>query len=251
LLLLPSSPYASHLRPPTLFTSKFLGCVCICNYYLYYAHSLTVQIITQSGIIHVVNTKSRYPKLASMELGRSAPPRGFSSFNAFLCILQAPLTLSLSLLSSLRMTDLTVLLPPSTLYVPQPRSPAFHFTRPLGNNVSHSSTPIMVTLEVAPKSPSTPTSPTEPKDNHLLSPPVNTWKSRPTRPRPASAPPIKTSFDLVADQKLADLSDIPPRPIFTNRRRNSSFSTSTRGGELIRPPPPLRESASSLLLNVI
>lgn len=148
------------------------------------------------------------------------------------------------------MTDLTVLLPPSTLYVPQPRHPAFQFARPLGNNVSRSSTSIMVTLEVAPKSPSAPSSPTEPKDNHLLSPPVNTWKSRPQRPRPASAPPIKTSFDLGADQKLVDLSGIPPRPIFTNRRRNSSFSTSTRGGELIRPPPPLRESASTLQLAI-
>jgi hypothetical protein len=157
--------------------------------------------------------------------------------------------LSSSLFSPLRMTDLTVLFPPSTLYVPQPRSPTFHFPRPLGNDVSHSTTPIMVTLEVAPKPPSAPTSPTGPRDNHLLSPPVNTWKSRPPRQRPASAPPAKTSFDLIPDQKLADLSGIPPRPIFTNRRRNSSFSTTTRGGEPIRPPPPLREFALAIPYN--
>jgi hypothetical protein len=175
------------------------------------------------------------------------------------------------------MTDLTVLVSPIPLY---PETRDFTFGR---RQKPTQPRPIMVTLETeieeadsAQNSPidkpidtdfiNTPTSPPRrprtPRvvEPHLLSPPVNTWKSRP-RHRPTrshSAPPERRS-------PTPDTEEQPQRePARFNtealgfRQRNpnrsfTSFSTvdrnTTRGGELVRPPPPLRKSQFILFLN--
>jgi hypothetical protein len=132
------------------------------------------------------------------------------------------------------MADLTVLVSPAPLYVPKPRPLTFAFASPKRNSaVSRPVTPMITLEKTHNRSPSGPSS----NDHSLLSPPINTWKSRP-QPRPASAPPTQTTFNLTTEDTLADFSAKPPRPIF--RRRNSSFSPSSKLGEPIRPPPPLR-----------
>src|SRR5262245_41725436 len=142
---------------------------------------------------------------------------------------------SLSLFTSM-MADLTVLVSPSPLYVPQPTPITFTFAgRKRHSAVSRPVTP-MITLESTHnRSPSEPSS----KDQSLLSPPINTWKSRPkTFPpaRPLSAPPSRTKFDVGAEDRLPDFPSTSPRPIFAARRRGSSFSSSSGVRELIRPP---------------
>ncbi|KAJ6510727.1 hypothetical protein C8R45DRAFT_1207598 [Mycena sanguinolenta] len=169
------------------------------------------------------------------------------------------------------MSDFTVLVSPIPLY-PRPSSP---FTS-IASRRNRSPSPIMVTLESSPPSEASisesqarTAGPSE--DPALLSPPINTWKSRPRsrtesrrpRHRPTrsqSAPPTQTTFVVPAepfspapvptsadDLNLSARSGVPPvrRP---PRRAASTFgagySYSTegmtlRGGELVRPPPPL------------
>lgn len=144
------------------------------------------------------------------------------------------------------MADLTVLISPT----PLPKTNSFgRFTR----RDSPVSRPIMVTLQMAdtdtnPSSSSAPSSPTKRNFNEaLLSPPRNTFKSRPRPhpgslpPRPASAPPQRTrsSFDPTDPEVPTEGS----RKLFAiERRKISSFSSSnTKSGELIRPAPPLCE----------
>lgn len=144
------------------------------------------------------------------------------------------------------MADLTVLVSPTPLY-PQQKPSGFSFVRrsPNVHAVSRPVTPIMITLETAKTPSSAPSSPVS-RDDSLLSPPINTWKSRPRHiqaaPRAASAPPSKHSFDLEADQTEESLR--LARGAF--RRRIQSFTATTKGGELIRPPPPLRELSPQL-----
>ncbi|GLB42633.1 hypothetical protein LshimejAT787_1200820 [Lyophyllum shimeji] len=167
------------------------------------------------------------------------------------------------------MTDLTVLISPNPLY--PAISSGFTFgmkkPRPL-------SRPIMVTLETekdpdeegeadttvpSPEGQTASSPPSSPGrgrsrkfDNSLLSPPPNTWKSRPRpRHRPTrsqSAPPERKirnpqeEGDGETPAKDVPFELAPPdfvRP--TARRSMTAFpcSSSTRGGELIRPPPPL------------
>ncbi|KIM87921.1 hypothetical protein PILCRDRAFT_3635 [Piloderma croceum F 1598] len=133
------------------------------------------------------------------------------------------------------MADLTVLISPT----PLPKTHSLgRFTR---RDVSPVSPPIMVTLEMADTPSSAPSSPTNRNFNEeLLSPPRNTFKSRPkSHPsiprRPASAPPQRTSFSL----DLPEDSSRSSRAIFERRRLSSFSSSNTRGGELIRPAPPL------------
>jgi hypothetical protein len=135
------------------------------------------------------------------------------------------------------MADLTVLISPT----PLPKTHSLgRFTR---RDVSPVSPPIMVTLEMADTPSSAPSSPTNRNFNEeLLSPPRNTFKSRPkSHPsvprRPASAPPQRTSFSL----DLPEDSSRSSRAIFERRRLSSFSSSNTRGGELIRPAPPLCE----------
>ncbi|KJA15835.1 hypothetical protein HYPSUDRAFT_71787 [Hypholoma sublateritium FD-334 SS-4] len=178
------------------------------------------------------------------------------------------------------MTDLTVLVSPIPLY-PAPRAPL-----PFGRRTPRpASRPIMVTLEseigddVADR-PHTPTSatdsdfiarPNEPVrrsrsprvvEPHLLSPPVNTWKSRPRhRPtRSQSAPPERrTPPEPTAVSEEGYAQPVPEgeripfsfdteRLGFERRNPNRSFTAfaradrhapTTRSGELVRPPPPL------------
>jgi hypothetical protein len=93
---------------------------------------------------------------------------------------------------------------------------------------------------MADTSSSAPSSPTNRNFNEaFLSPPRNTFKSRPkSHPsvprRPASAPPQRTSFSL-------DIPEDPTQALFERRRLSSFAITNTRGGELVRPPPPLCE----------
>lgn len=181
------------------------------------------------------------------------------------------------------MTDLTVLVSPIPLY-PAPRAPL-----PFGRRTSRPvSRPIMVTLEseigddVADR-PHTPASlaasdsdfiapPADPirrtrsprvVEPHLLSPPVNTWKSRP-RHRPSrsqSAPPERRApleptpvnnedgYTQPGPERERDpFSFDSERLGFERRNPNRSFTAfaradrhapTTRGGELVRPPPPL------------
>ncbi|KAG6827868.1 hypothetical protein H0H92_010168 [Tricholoma furcatifolium] len=156
------------------------------------------------------------------------------------------------------MTDLTVLISPVPLYPAM--KPGFTFGR---RNPQPHTRPIMVTLETerepdndgyasddGNKASSPPRKSRSPRrfDSTLLSPPPNTWKSRPRhRPtRSQSAPPErkirKESLDmeeLVEKEKieLAPLDFMRP----TTRRSLTAFplDPTTRGGELIRPPPPL------------
>lgn len=136
------------------------------------------------------------------------------------------------------MADLTVLISPTPLYPPM-KTNFGRFARRVDSPVSR---PIMVTLEMAADiSSSAPSSPTT-HDSALLSPPRNTFKSRPKisrslPPRPVSAPPGSTSFSRDSEDP-----DKISRAFF-DRRKVSSFGTSnTTGGELIRPAPPLCES---------
>ena len=147
------------------------------------------------------------------------------------------------------MTDLTVLVSPIPIY---PESNEFIF----GGRSLRPLTPIMVTLESEideeadqeeisqfnyedpPPIPNrrvrTPTT----VDSNLLSPPVNTWRSRP-RHRPSrsqSAPPERRSPPAISQDSSA---------IATGRALKRSSTPTllsrsiTRGGELVRPAPPL------------
>jgi hypothetical protein len=153
------------------------------------------------------------------------------------------------------MTDLTVLVSPIPVY---PESKEFIF----GRRSLRPLTPIMVTLETEAgeeddqeadqeaskvNSPINDkdfiTPPTTPKrctrtpatvDSNLLSPPVNTWRSRP-RHRPSrsqSAPPPPTTSQ---DSYAIALG----RALKRSSTPNILSRTITRGGELVRPPPPL------------
>ena len=137
------------------------------------------------------------------------------------------------------MADLTVLISPT----PLPKSNSFgRFTR---SNDSPVSRPIMVTLEMVDNSTSAPSSPINRNFNQaLLSPPRNTFKSRPKNHlssprRPASAPPQRTSFgdDLSGIEDSTGSS----RTLLERKILSSFASTNTKGGELIRPAPPLCE----------
>jgi hypothetical protein len=141
------------------------------------------------------------------------------------------------------MADLTVLISPT----PLPKSNSFgQFTR---SNDSPVSRPIMVTLEMVDNSTdnstSAPSSPINRNFNQaLLSPPRNTFKSRPKNHlssprRPASAPPQRTSFG----DDLGGIEDSTrsSRTLVERKILSSFASTNTKGGELIRPAPPLCE----------
>lgn len=142
------------------------------------------------------------------------------------------------------MADLTVLISPNPL--PPLKSSAFgRFTK---RNESPVSRPIMVTLEMADSgSTSAPSSPTDTqvKDHALLSPPRNTWKSRPKiqrpdlPPRPRSAPPERLTFNV--DLETPALVEEPLKTSLFERRRISSFNTSTKADHLSLPAPPLCE----------
>lgn len=165
------------------------------------------------------------------------------------------------------MTDLTVLVSPMPLYPAMKQG--FIFGRRESNPVSRA--PIMVTLEseIDPEeeadegqssgkphslSPSTPRKGRvrPPRlDSTLLSPPINTWKSKPRpRHRPTrsqSAPPERTIFKESKEDSLV-VSDVAVDPIRSTytlplpkpTRSFTDFPT-THGGELLRPPPPLCE----------
>ncbi len=188
------------------------------------------------------------------------------------------------------MTDLTVLVSPIPLY-PAPRAPL-----PFGRRTPRpASRPIMVTLEseidpaeAAADRPHTPTPTADSEGDfidppaerirrarsprvvepHLLSPPVNTWKSRPRhRPtRSQSAPPERRSPEPAPvseegqpqpeeERERNPYSFDTERLGFARRNPNRSFTAfaradrhapTTRGGELVRPPPPLRVSFFSI-----
>ncbi len=166
------------------------------------------------------------------------------------------------------MTDLTVLISPIPLY---PNKNEFSFGRPK----QPLSRPIMVTLETEVE---THEAETQEADNDsechfypqsraneirihprsavvdpgLLSPPVNTWKSRsPTRPsyrfqhrptRSQSAPPDRRT--TIQEEKEQDVKrnsveflqdTLPDRRSIPAFRNNSGLGP----GELVRPPPPL------------
>ncbi|KAJ7187041.1 hypothetical protein C8R46DRAFT_1158061 [Mycena filopes] len=168
------------------------------------------------------------------------------------------------------MSDLTVLVSPIPLY-PGPSSP-------LASRRRRSPSPIMVTLESDPipeRSESAARTAGPSVDPALLSPPINTGRSRSRsgsesprgRHRPArshSAPPTQTTFEIAADAVDAHLElDLDPertpatagaenfnvnvRPL--PRRTRTTFGSgyayvaeggmTMRGGELVRPPPPL------------
>ncbi|KAF9467548.1 hypothetical protein BDZ94DRAFT_965167 [Collybia nuda] len=166
------------------------------------------------------------------------------------------------------MTDLTVLVSPMPLYPTMKQG--FIFGRRESRPVSR---PIMVTLETEidpdestradraqssdqsrPQTPSTPRRSRSPRfDSSLLSPPINTWKSKPQRPRhrptrSQSAPPSRTppkdlkagiieGPDVAADLALSVLAT----PRSRSTRNLTAFPTgpTTQGGELLPPPPPL------------
>ncbi|KAF7361522.1 hypothetical protein MSAN_01185800 [Mycena sanguinolenta] len=166
------------------------------------------------------------------------------------------------------MSDLTVLVSPIPLY-PRPSSP---FSS-IASRRNRSPSPIMVTLESSPPSMTESQARTDgpSMDPGLLSPPLNTWKSRPRgrtdsqRPRhrstrsqsapptqttsivpaePFSSAPVPTSTD---DLNLSARSGVPPirkppRRAASTFGAGYSYSTegmTLRGGELVRPPPPL------------
>ena len=165
------------------------------------------------------------------------------------------------------MTDLTVLVSPLPLY---PDTKDFTFGRRTSRPLSK---PIMVTLEteideaeadqrepqVLPLPPDTefisPTSPPRrsrtPRvvDSNLLSPPVNTWKSRPRhRPtRSQSAPPERRTPAPDVEKGPESATFNHEALGFVPRSPTRSFTAftidrqTTRGGELVRPPPPLRK----------
>ena len=160
------------------------------------------------------------------------------------------------------MTDLTVLVSPIPLY---PERKDFTFGRsPLR--------PIMVTLETeideeADQSASKVQSSIDDKDfinpppnstqkrirtptivdSNLLSPPTNTWRSRP-RHRPSrsqSAPPERRSPPAASqDDRILEFNnlagDLSGITLARSLKRSSIPTPQTRsGGELVRPPPPL------------
>ncbi|KAF9484614.1 hypothetical protein BDN70DRAFT_903594 [Pholiota conissans] len=174
------------------------------------------------------------------------------------------------------MTDLTVLVSPLPLY---PDARDFPFVR---RPKPYHARPIMVTLETekdeqADAADEASTSPgrslTHPSSDpdfinpltspprrsrtpivaepHLLSPPVNTWKSRPRhRPtRSQSAPPERRTPSPSASEGQQEQEPVQFNAEalgFRQRNPNRSFTSfttidrnSTRGGELVRPPPPL------------
>ena len=171
------------------------------------------------------------------------------------------------------MTDLTVLVSPLPLY---PDTRDFTFGRRTSRPLSK---PIMVTLEteideveadqrkpqvlppvdtdfVSPASPPRRSRTPRVVDSNLLSPPVNTWKSRPRhRPtRSQSAPPERRIAapagheDEDEDEKEPESATFNHEALgFIPRSPTRSFTAftidrqTTRGGELVRPPPPLRK----------
>ncbi|KAF4622454.1 hypothetical protein D9613_009479 [Agrocybe pediades] len=167
------------------------------------------------------------------------------------------------------MTDLTVLVSPIPLY-----PDAGNYTFGKRRSIPPQSRPIMVVLEKdrdeeegadrvkLSQSPvdedfiNPPTSPyrrsRQPRvvDSNLLSPPINTWKSRPRhRPtRSQSAPPERRSAPTAPAQQEAyqeensmSQEQLNFVPRFTKRSFTSFTSNrqTTQGGELVRPPPPL------------
>lgn len=171
------------------------------------------------------------------------------------------------------MTDLTVLVSPIPLY---PETKEFTF----GRRPVRPLTPIMVTLETeideeadqeASKAGSqiidmdfiNPPTPPQKRirrptvvDSNLLSPPANTWRSRPRhRPtRSQSAPPERRSPVVPQDDRILEFNklqeDLPAIALARGLKRNSTptslLSRSiTRVGELVRPPPPLCMSCRS------
>lgn len=152
------------------------------------------------------------------------------------------------------MTDLTVLVSPIPIH---PESNEFIF----GRRSLRPLTPIMVTLETEideeadqEASKDSPiddkdfiTPPTTPRrrirtpttvDSNLLSPPVNTWRSRP-RHRPSrsqSAPPERGSPPATSQDSYAIALGRALKRGSTPTLLSRSI---TRVGELVRPPPPL------------
>ena len=160
------------------------------------------------------------------------------------------------------MTDLTVLVSPIPIY---PETNEFTF----GRRPVRPLTPIMVTLETEideeadqqasnAKSPinnmefiTPPTTPKRPirtpttVDSNLLSPPVNTWRSRP-RHRPSrsqSAPPERRPPVPSQDVRILGFNNLEGESstiaLGRTLKRSSTPTFLTRGGELVRPPPPL------------
>lgn len=165
------------------------------------------------------------------------------------------------------MTDLTVLVSPMPLYPAMKQG--FIFGRRESRPVSR---PIMVTLESEidpeesagadesqspdqphPQSPSTPKRGRSPRfDSSFLSPPINTWKSKPPRPRhrptrSQSAPPERTGFKELKTDGVegSDVATDPTGSVFppplSKPTRSFTALPTTHGGELLRPPPPLCE----------
>ena len=168
------------------------------------------------------------------------------------------------------MTDLTVLVSPIPLY---PDTKEFTF----GRRPVRPLTPIMVTLETEidetadqeadqeaskDKPPINDmdfiTPPTSPRrrvrtptivDSNLLSPPTNTWRSRPRhRPtRSQSTPPERRPPSPSEDVRILDFNNLEgdSSSIALGRALKRSSTPTllsrpiTRGGELVRPPPPL------------
>jgi hypothetical protein len=122
------------------------------------------------------------------------------------------------------MADVTVLVRPA-VEIASPQPSPFRLAR--AKSVSRLG-PVMVTLDSSASSYSAPSSPTYAKGDGLLSPPINTWKSRPSIPRPASAPPSRR--EDISDDTL-------PLPAIVHRRRLSFAQKRTH--ELPRPAPPV------------
>ncbi|KAJ7074734.1 hypothetical protein C8F01DRAFT_1101658, partial [Mycena amicta] len=163
------------------------------------------------------------------------------------------------------MSALTVLVSPIPQYPLYHSSPSPTTSTSLAVRRKRSPSPIMVTLEseAPPRSESAARRGRTDADSDpaLLSPPINTWKSRPqtrnehrppTRHRPTrsrSAPPTQTSFVLapmVPDDEEYPLSAgavrRPPRrtnTMFGAGYTHVSEGMTMRGGELVRPAPPL------------
>ena len=90
---------------------------------------------------------------------------------------------------------------------------------------------------VAPFHPS-PSTPNLPGDNTFLSPPRNTFTSRPPKvpPRPSSAPPATTEFD---NQYLTPTyGQDTPRTRGLRKGRRPTFAQGDSGGSSVLSPPP-------------
>jgi hypothetical protein len=113
------------------------------------------------------------------------------------------------------MTDLTILHAPSTLYLPEAKTETglrFAFDRwSLPPSRPVISTTPMVTVEMVDTG-SPPPSPVMAQDHNLLSPPRRSSKSKDSprvlRPRPASAPPERSSIVRTIDPR----DRLSPRP---------------------------------------